>query len=181
VGLAAHFFFDQSRNVTTIDLDTLRNLIAPVVVGLGYELVEIEWKHEQGAWVLRLFVDGAAGAPPQDGGAVGPVSGISHDDCTRVSRAVSAELDVADPIAPAYTLEVSSPGLNRPLRAEADFRRFAGKLAKIKTRHPVGESRRNFRGTLLGAEGGKVRIAVDGQEFEIPVDDVEKAHLEYEF
>jgi ribosome maturation factor RimP len=158
--------------MTTIDLEKLRSLVTPVVAGLGYELVDLEWKFE-GSWVLRLFVDG-----PQ---------GISHGDCARVSRAVSAELDVADPIEAHYTLEVSSPGLNRPLRAEADFQRFAGKKAKIKTRRPLepvaegAAPQRNFKGKLLGAEGGRVRIEVDGREVLIPVADVEKAHLEYEF
>ncbi len=151
----------------TVDVDRLRQIATPVVEGLSYELVDLEWKHEGGGWILRLFVDGPGG--------------ISHEDCARVSRAVSAELDVADPIHVPYNLEVSSPGLNRPLRGERDFARFAGKEARIRTRHPVGENRRNFRGRLVGASEGKVQIEVDGQRFDIPVDDVEKANLEPEF
>ena len=80
-----------------------------------------------------------------------------------------------------YSLEVSSPGLNRPLKKEADFLRFVGKKAKIRTRHPVGESRRNFSGTLVAVDGGKVKIDVGDQVCEVPVDDVEKANLVYEF
>jgi ribosome maturation factor RimP len=150
-----------------IDKDTLLPLATPVVEGMGYELVDLEWKHEGGQFVLRLFID--------------QPTGVSHDDCARVSRTLSAELDVADAIHVRYTLEVSSPGLDRPLRTERDFTRFVGKNARIRTRHPVGESRKNFRGRLLGAAEGKVQIEVDdGQRFEIPVDDVEKANLEIE-
>ena len=90
-------------------------------------------------------------------------------------------LDVADAIQIPYSLEVSSPGLNRPLRKPADFARFGGKKAKIRTRHPVGESRRNFSGTLVGVDGDKVKIDVGDQVCEVPVDDVEKANLVYEF
>ncbi len=154
-----------------IDKDTLLPLATPVVEGLGYELVDLEWKHEGGQFVLRLFID--------------QPTGVSHDDCARASRAVSAELDVADVIHVRYTLEVSSPGLDRPLRAERDFARFVGRNARIRTRHPVGQgpeaTRRNFRGKLIGAAEGRVQIEVDdGQRFEIPVDDVEKANLEIE-
>jgi ribosome maturation factor RimP len=158
-----------------IDALQIGEVARPVVEGQGYELVETEWKHELGSWVLRVFID-------REGG-------ISLDDCTRVSRELSTVLDV-DPTlegAPAYTLEVSSPGLNRPLKREADFRRFLGKKARIRTRHPVGEepdaNRRNFAGTLVSVEAGppaKVRIDVGDRMFDVPVDDVEKAHLVYE-
>jgi ribosome maturation factor RimP len=151
-----------------VDVDKLTALVEPVVAGQGYELVEVEWKNESG-WVLRIFIDKLTGG------------GISLDDCTTVSRELSAVLDVADAITPAYSLEVSSPGFNRPLRKEKDFARFIGKKAKIRTRNPVGESRRNFSGTLVGVEQGKVRIDVGDQVCEVPVNDVEKANLVYEF
>jgi ribosome maturation factor RimP len=150
-----------------VDVDKLRTVVEPVVAGQGYELVDVEWKNESG-WVLRAFIDKPSGA-------------ITLDDCTAVSRELSAVLDVADAIACAYSLEVSSPGLNRPLRKESDFARFIGKKAKIRTRHPVGESRRNFSGTLVAVAAGKVRIDVGDQVCEVPVDDVEKANLVYEF
>src|SRR5262249_16696042 len=110
--------------------------------------------------------------------------GVSLDDCARVSRELSALLDVADAVPTAYNLEVSSPGLNRPLKRESDFRRFIGRRAKIRTRHPVGENRRNFSRLLVSLASGppaKVRIDVGDQTFEGPVDDVEKANLVYEF
>jgi ribosome maturation factor RimP len=155
-----------------VDLNRLETLARPVVEGQLYELVDLEWKHEAGRWVLRLFIDRREGASDPN---------VSLDDCAEVSRELSAVLDVSDAIPVAYTLEVSSPGLNRPLKREADFRRFVGKKAKIRTRHPVGENRRNFAGRLVAVDGGRVRIDVGDQVYELPVDDVEKANLVYEF
>ena len=161
----------------SVDIDQLRAFSAPVVAGLGYELVEVEWKHEDGRWVLRVFIDLPAPAP---GVTSDPLAGVSHEDCVRASRTLSAEFDVADTIQVPYVLEVSSPGLNRPLRTEGDFRRFVGKEARIRTRHPIGSDRRNFRGRLRSVVGGNVTIEVDGHEYEIPVAEVEKANLEFE-
>jgi ribosome maturation factor RimP len=153
-----------------IDTQKLIQLVEPVVAGQGYELVDLEFKNEPqvAGWVLRVFIDKQP-------------DGVSLDDCASVSRELSAVLDVEDAIQLAYSLEVSSPGLNRPLKKVADFARFVGKKAKIRTRHPVGESRRNFSGTLVGVDGGKVKIDVGDQVCEVPVDDVEKANLVYEF
>ena len=104
-----------------------------------------------------------------------------QDDCARVSHLLSATLDVSDLIAVTYNLEVSSPGLDRPLRKEADFQRFVGKKAKIRTRRPIGDQRRNFSGKLVAVEAGKVRIDVGDQVCEVPIAEVEKAHLVFEF
>ncbi len=153
-----------------VDTQKLQSLVEPVVTGQGYELVDLEFKNELGAWILRVFIDN----PRSEGG-------VGLDDCAQVSRELSAVLDVDDAIPMHYSLEVSSPGLNRPLKKEADFARFVGKKAKIRTRHPVGESRRNFSGTLVGVDAGKVKIDVGDQVCEVPVDDVEKANLVYEF
>ena len=157
-----------------VNLDKLNEISCPVIEALGYELVDLEWKHELGAWILRVFIDRPLGQ-----GAVG------LEDCTSVSRALSPVLDVEDAIPTAYSLEVSSPGLNRPLRQERDFRRFVGKKAKIRTRNPVGPdataTRKNFAGMLVAVEAGKVRIDVGDQTFDVPIGDVEKANLVYEF
>ena len=159
------------------DVKAIQALADRVITGLGYGLVDLEWKHEAGHWVLRVYID-LAGAEP--------AVGVSHEDCSRASHALSAELDVADLIHAAYHLEVSSPGLNRPLKREVDFRRFVGKRAKIRMRHGLPSSepgvapRRNFAGRLVGAEGGKVSIDVDGQVFTLEVEDVEKANLQAE-
>ena len=163
-----------------VDAQTLQDFSAPILTGLGYELVDLEWKHEAGSWVLRVYIDFPESAVK---GSV-----VSHEDCTRASRALSAELDVAELIHHPFHLEVSSPGLNRALKRETDFRRFSGKKAKIRTLHPLPPSpnkpgapgRRNFAGTLVGAEGGKLKIDVDGEVFEIAVSDVEKANLQFE-
>src|SRR5262249_49472863 len=151
------------RTMTPVDIQKLQQLCEPVVTGQGYELVDLEFKNELSGWILRLYID-------KD-------PAVSLDDCASVSRELSAVLDVEDVIPVAYSLEVSSPGLNRPLKKEADFARFVGKKAKIRTRHPVGESRRNFSGTMVGVAGGKVKIDVGDQVCEVPVDDVEKANL----
>ena len=153
-----------------VDLTKLQSLVEPVVTGQGYELVDVEFKNELGAWVLRVYIDN----PRAEGG-------VGLEDCAQVSRELSAVLDVEDAISGHYSLEVSSPGLNRPLKKEADFARFVGKKAKIRTRHPVGDSRRNFSGTLVAVTQGKVKIDVGDQVCEVPVDDVEKANLVYEF
>jgi ribosome maturation factor RimP len=155
-----------------VDLSKVTAVAQPIIEGQGYELVDLEWKHESGRWVLRVFIDRREGATDLR---------VSLDDCANVSHELSTALDVADVIAPAYTLEVSSPGLNRPLRKEADFRRFIGQKAKIRTKHPIGESRRNFSGKLVAVEAGRVKIDVGDQVCEVPVDDVEKANLIYEF
>jgi ribosome maturation factor RimP len=154
-----------------VDLQKVQEVVTPVVEGQGYELVDVEWKHENGQWILRVFIDRREGASDPN---------VSVDDCANVSHELSAVLDVSEVIAPAYSLEVSSPGLNRPLKKESDFRRFVGQKARIRTRHPVGENRRNFSGRLLSVDAGKVRIDVGDQVCEVPVDDVEKANLVFE-
>jgi ribosome maturation factor RimP len=153
-----------------VDQKKLESLVEPVVTGQGYELVDVEFKNELGAWILRVYID-----------KPGSEERVGLDDCASVSRELSAVLDVDDTIQGHYSLEVSSPGLNRPLKKESDFARFVGKKAKIRTRHPIGDSRRNFSGTLVAVAGGKVKIDVGDQVCEVPVDAVEKANLVYEF
>src|SRR5579871_4848897 len=123
--------------------ETLLKLLEPAIEALGYELVELEFPPH----LLRIYID-------REGG-------VTVDDCEIVSRQVSAVLDVEDPIPGAYTLEVSSPGLDRPLRKVADFARFAGEQARIELTLPI-EGRRRFSGTLKGCEAEEVSIEVDG-------------------
>jgi ribosome maturation factor RimP len=153
-----------------VDQKKLESLVEPVVTGQGYELVDVEFKNELGAWILRVYID-----------KPGSSERVGLDDCASVSRELSAVLDVDDTIPGHYSLEVSSPGLNRPLKKEADFARFVGKKAKIRTSRPIGEARRNFSGTLVAVADGKVKIDVGDQVCEVPVDAVEKANLVYEF
>jgi ribosome maturation factor RimP len=140
-------------------------LVEPAAAAAGYELVEAQWKHEQGGWVLRLLID--------------KVGGVGHDDCERMSREVGTLLDVHDLIPHHYSLEVSSPGLDRPLSTPAHFQRFAGHRAKVRLKAGV-EGRRNFTGAILSADEGRVLLEVDGQEHALPLADLERATLVYE-
>lgn len=146
--------------------EKIASLIMPVIERAGMELVDLEYRKEGSGWVLRIFID--------------MVGGVTLDDCTEISREVDAILDSEDVIPHQYSLEVSSPGLNRPLKKEADFKRFAGKLAKVKTFEAIGGSR-NFKGRIVGCENGVVALNVDGVVQEIPISVMAKANLEYEF
>lgn len=150
----------------------VEDIALPLVSSLGLELVEIEYKREGRHMVLRLFID-------REGG-------ISLDDCAAVSRELSAVLDVDETVPGNYTLEVSSPGLNRPLKSRADYERYKGRLVKIKTSEPLpderGNCRKTFLGELEGIDGNVVCIHLrEGQQARIPLDSVAKANLEFEF
>ena len=151
------------------DLQDLWTLAEPYVRDAGFDLIEVQYAREQRGAVLRLFIDRPAGSP-------GDQTLVGVDDCERVSRDVSAALDVADNIAHTYLLEVSSPGLDRPLRRERDFARFVGESARVRLEAGV-EGRRNFSGTIRGAKDGHVEIACDGRSYTLPIDDIQKANL----
>lgn len=144
-------------------LDRVRPLVGGVVEFVGMELVNLEMRHEAGGLVLRLYID-------KEGG-------VTLDDCARVSRLVSAQLDADDPIPGRYTLEVSSPGLDRPLTSERDFQRFAGQVVRLSTIAPL-DGRRNFSGRLIGIVGSSVRLRLeDDREVDIPKDQIAKARI----
>ena len=148
-------------------------LAEPYVRDAGFDLIEVQYGREPSGFVVRLFIDSPAAA----GEGATPAPGkVGLDDCERVSRDVSAALDVADSIPHAYQLEVSSPGLDRPLRRERDFARFVGESAKVRLEVGV-EGRRNFSGTIRGAKDGRVEIACDGRSYNLPIDDIQKANL----
>jgi ribosome maturation factor RimP len=162
------------------DVEQLWNLVEPVVSGADLELVELQFSREPEGWVLRLFIDRPEpprlpGEAPAEHEVLGALS-VSHEDCERVSRDLSAALDVADVISHAYRLEVSSPGIDRPLRREKDFRRYSGQKAKVKTTEAV-EGRRNFSGTIRGAHDGVVDLEVEGRSYQVPIDAIAKANL----
>ncbi len=146
--------------------EMLKALAAPVVEGLGMELVDLVYTAEHGRKVVRLFID--------------KPGGVTVDDCSDVSREFGTVLDVEDPIPQRYVLEVSSPGLDRPLVKEKDFIRYMGKKARIKTKEAI-EGRRNFKPVIDRVEGGKVFVTdFDGLKFEIELSNIEKARLEIE-
>jgi ribosome maturation factor RimP len=143
------------------DSPQLRKLLEPGVEDLGYELLLVELVGS-GQRTLRLFID----AP----------GGVNLDDCETVSRHVSAVLDVEDPIAGAYNLEVSSPGIERPLVREAHFREHVGERVKVRLiRNLLG--RKRFTGVLTQVVEGGVVVVVDGEPYELAYDDIESARL----
>ena len=141
-------------------------LLEPTVEALGYELSDLELIFAGGSGVLRLFID-----RPE---------GIRVEDCEAVSRQISGLLDVENPIQGDYDLEVSSPGMDRKLVKPAHFDRFAGQPVKGKFRAMI-DGRRRFAGVLIGRDGDKARLQVDGTELTVPIDDIELIRLVPEF
>ncbi len=141
----------------------IQKLIEPTVGDLGFEIVRVRISGKK-QLSMQVMVE------PKDG------QGLTVDDCAAISRAISALLDVEDPVKGAYTLEVSSPGIDRPLVRMGDFDRFQGFQAKIETNRPFN-GRRRFKGRLLGVEGESVRIMIDGQEMKLPHPDIQRAKL----
>jgi ribosome maturation factor RimP len=145
-------------------LRRIEDIVSPTVVGMGYELVRVAMS--RGGGTLQVMIEPADGRP------------MDVEDCATLSRALSAVLDVEDPIPSAYTLEVSSPGIDRPLTREKDYIRWAGHLARVETTQPI-EGRRRFKGTLLGLENGTVRLRLDdGKEADVPLSQISRAKLE---
>jgi len=147
-------------------------LARPILESMRLELVEVEFKRSGRESVLRMFID-------KEGG-------VNLDDCADVSRELSMILDVEDFIHCNYNLEVSSPGLDRPIKSQADYERFTGRLVKIRTYEPLaddeGNKRKTFLGTLIGLNEGIVRMKLnEGQTAAIPLARVAKANLEFEF
>jgi len=141
-------------------------LVEALVLDEGCELVDITYHREPQGWVLRIYIDRPGG--------------VALADCQGISRQVGDMLEGKDVLRNAYNLEVSSPGLNRPLKKSADFERFAGQRVRIKTRVAV-EGRRNFLGQLTGCVDGLVCLDVDGVSVQVPLDSIGKAHIEYDF
>ena len=147
-------------------LEEVRQVIEPLLQSQGFELVDLEYQREPQGWVLRIYLD--------------LEGGVTLDDCAEVSGEIGAVLEVKDVIPNPYVLEVSSPGLTRPLRKPEDFNKFRNRLVKIKLYEPL-EGRKNFKGTLLGLEGEKVRLEIEGRVYELPLQGIAKANLEIEF
>lgn len=142
---------------------TLQQLLAPAITALGYELFAVE-RLAQGRYssILRVYIDGP--------------DGITIDDCERVSYQVSGILDVEDPIKGSYTLEVSSPGLDRPLFTLDHFLRFVGRKIHVKLTQPL-DSRRHFTGMLQRVEGQNVILQTEDTEYNLPYPHIDKARL----
>ena len=147
----------------------VRSLVEPVVAREGLELVDVQFPSERGRSVLRLFIDTV---PPGT-----KTRGVTVDECSSISRVVGDLLDVEDVVPGQYTLEVSSPGLFRPLTKPEHYDRALGERVKIKTFAKL-EGRKVFAGVLTHREGQTVGLLVDGQEFELDLEKVAKANLE---
>ncbi len=154
-------------------VERVRRTLEPVLVRDGYELVDVEWVRGGGRFTLRVYIDRPGG--------------VNIDDCQLVSRTIEPILDVEDLVEVAYDLEVSSPGLDRPLRTPEHFARHAGQRVHVKSYGPVAgtaegsPARKSWTGTLKGFTAGAVEIDVDGVLHRIPHDRIAKAHLEYDF
>lgn len=138
------------------------SVVEPVVTGLGYELVGAEFGQAENGQTLRVYID--------------KNDGILMEDCAAVSRQLNAVLDVEDTIKSAYLLEVSSPGVDRPLFTEAQFAAQVGEQVRVRMADGVN-GRRNFKGRLVAVENANAVVEVDGIDYDLPVADVEQAHL----
>jgi len=170
IGAGEPFFSVRLNSPTLLDMDTetelrsvkLTHLLQPLVEDLGYEFVGLEHGSNTKNPVLAVYIDSE--------------DGIAVEDCEKVSREVAALLDVEDPIPGHYNLEISSPGLDRPLFTLEQFGRFVGEVARISLFAPQ-EGQRKFKGTILGAEGDRVKIEVDGSEVQLEMNNIAKARL----
>jgi ribosome maturation factor RimP len=142
--------------------EQLLSLLEPPVGALGYELVDVEFATAGSGGLLRLYIDAPAG--------------ITVDDCERVSHRVSEILDAADPIPGAYTLEVSSPGLDRILRTREHFERFRGSRIRVQLSLPI-EGRRRYTGTLTGVTEDAIEMEVDGEPVQLELARIQKARV----
>ena len=142
--------------------DELQKLIEPTIERLGYELTDLEVRLSGQGGLLRLTID--------------KPNGIDLDDCEKVSHAVSALLDVEDPVPGNYNLEVSSPGLDRKLTKVEHFQRFEGETLKVTMRFPI-EGRRRFRGTLVSSDDENIVVEVDGESHSLPLTMLDTARL----
>ncbi|MDD3653071.1 MAG: ribosome maturation factor RimP [Desulfotomaculaceae bacterium] len=145
---------------------SVQKIALPIVQDAGMELVDVEFVKEGGRWFLRIFMD--------------KPGGINHEDCQFISEKLDRLLDEVDAISHSYILEVSSPGIERPLKSLYDFDRFEGMLANISTYTPVN-GRKKFQCRLLGSRGAEVVIDIEGVELLIPFEQIASARLAGDF
>ncbi|MFC1841077.1 ribosome maturation factor RimP [Thermodesulfobacteriota bacterium] len=142
------------------------DIASPILEDIGFELIDVEYLSVNGRWILRLYID-------KEGG-------VTIDDCVSVSRELGDLLDVKDIINHEYVLEVSSPGLNRPLKREKDFIKYIGKKIKCRMAGPV-DGQKIFSGLLKDLKEGRIFLKTENGIVELSLDDIEKANLVYEF
>jgi ribosome maturation factor RimP len=167
-----------AQRLQGIDRSRLEEVIAPILSAHGVETAEISYQTERPGWVLRVTVESLAGELAVATST--SVSGIHLELLAEISRDLSAALDVADIVPHHYHLEVSSPGLERPLRSERDFRAAVGHAAKLHLSKPAPDGQSVLRGPILGVSDGTLSIEVDGKTREVALQDVGRAHLVFE-
>lgn len=151
------------KNISTHGTEKIEEMICPSIVGAGYDLVQIKFLDEQNK-TLQIMIERRDRGP------------ITVDDCAIVSRVVSPLLDVGDPVPNSYTLEVSSPGIERPLIKVEDFERFVGFKAAVETKRPLYEQKR-FRGLISSVIDNNIRIKFDGKYVDLPFEEIRQASL----
>ena len=152
------FFLKRGNNI----IERVREIAEPLCASEGMELVHIEYRRESSGVILRLFIDRPGG--------------VTLDDCTDISRQLDDLLDIHIEEIPPYTLEVSSPGIDRPLVKKEDYEKFKGQKARIKTVKPMN-GQKNFKGILQGISRGNIKLEVDGKTVTIPLNDILKGNL----
>jgi ribosome maturation factor RimP len=160
-------------------LEQVRSIAERVAQSHGLEIFDVRFRREAVGWVLRVMID-RPGLADTEGRPGAPADAVGVDDCRRVSDDLSAVLDVEGVIDREYTLEVSSPGLDRPLRGPADFERFRGRLAQVVVEEPV-DGQKHFRGRLRGVEDGHLLLEEGRRVHRVPLSTVSRARLEVEF
>jgi ribosome maturation factor RimP len=145
--------------------EKIRKIIEIPILKKNIELVDLEWRRERRGWVLRIFID--------------KPGGVTVEDCAKISGIVGEILDKEDIIHHSYMLEVSSPGIERPLVKKEDYERFKGEKAKITLKTPIS-GRKNFTGIILGIKENLVQMEVEGKVWEFPLEDIKKANLQPE-
>jgi len=147
-------------------ISRVSELVHPVAVDLGLELVDVSFRKVRGRWHLQVLID--------------KPGGVTMDDCEAVNKHLSAAMDSEDLVGESYTLEVSSPGLDRPLNKIGDFRRFQGRKARVKTFAPV-DDQKSFTGVIKGVDEDQIQIELDdGKLVAVPYEKIAKANLEIE-
>ena len=167
-GLTRFFYYKikMAENHNIDVLNSVKKLTETLLDQCNMELVDIEYKGEGRGRVLRIYID--------------KENGVTIDDCADISRELSVLLDINDIISDRYTLEVSSPGLRRPLKKREDFKRFEGNLVVIKTNESIN-NRKVFKGILNKCFEDSILMDIDGESYEIPLYEIKKANLEINF
>lgn len=164
----------DAKNQTQTVTAAVEKLAEPFLEADGFELVEVQYRREPRGWILRLFVDRAPNGPWP-----GTQGGITLDECVAISHELGHLLEVEEVVPGPYHLEISSPGLDRPLKKPADFARFAGHEVQVRVKEPI-DGQRNFKGRLAGIQGETITLSLDRGTIDLRLEAIDRAALEPE-